>query len=58
MEKKEIIEIYEIVQEKMNKIIEGAWSKLDNKLATINDRTKIHTIQIRELRKEINDMKD
>lgn len=31
--------------------------KLSTKIETLNDRTKNHTIQIRELRNEINELK-
>ena len=33
------------------------WQKLDTRITTINERTKIHTIEIKELKKMIKELK-
>lgn len=33
------------------------WQALDTRITTINDRTKAHTLQIKELEKRINEIK-
>lgn len=40
--------------EQLNKI----WEALDSKITKLNDRTKIHTIQIKELQKQIKELKN
>lgn len=40
-------------QKEWNEIMEKELARLDGKLTIINERTKSHTIQIRELRKEL-----
>ena len=37
---------------------EKIWYALDSRITTINDRTKAHTIQIRELKKKIKELED
>jgi uncharacterized protein YdcH (DUF465 family) len=34
------------------------WKQFDTRITTINERTKSHTIQISELKKEIKEVKD
>jgi predicted nucleic acid-binding Zn-ribbon protein len=34
------------------------WSALDTRITSINDRTKAHTIEIKELQKEIKNLKE
>ena len=48
-QKKEQIERLIIELEELEKI----WSALNTRIETINERTKNHTIDIRELKKEI-----
>lgn len=40
-------------EEELRKI----WQALDSRISTINDRTKSHTLQIKEQQKEIKDLK-
>ena len=35
---------------------EKLWCALDTRITTINERTKAHTIQIRDLKKEIKEL--
>jgi len=41
-----------------DKDLEKIWQGLDTRITTINERTKIHTIEIRELRKKIKELKN
>jgi len=43
----------EITDEELTRL----FTSLDTRIATINERTKIHTIDIRELRKQIKELK-
>ena len=56
---KQIIEGDEGKEKKMNdEDFEKIWYALDNRITTINDRTKAHTIEIRELKKKIKELKN
>ena len=36
--------------------LEKIWQKLDTRITTINERTKSHTIEIRELKKKVKEL--
>ena len=40
-----------------NKQLEEIWRKLDTRIETINQRTKIQTIKIKELQKQLKELK-
>lgn len=37
--------------------LEKIWQALDTRISTLNKRTKIHTIQIKDIQKEIKELK-
>lgn len=41
----------------MNKELYEIWKNLNTRITTINDRNKQHTLDIRELRKQINEIR-
>ena len=55
MTKKEILEVYELAMENFTKKTAGIWGALTARVDTINERTKQHTLDIRELRREVKD---
>jgi chaperonin cofactor prefoldin len=38
--------------------LEKIWKQLDSRITVINNRTKIHTIQIKELEKKIKELEN